>query len=190
MVRVTSPDPPRQARLGLDRLAPIPAALDPNGRITPASIQRLDFVRWSPEGRSVAALAITGGLNDAIVLLFDVAGGGARGASLVSQGMSGLDWSPDGARLAFVGSEPRGRSSTRGVGTTDVANVATSQSRLLFVGDTLGWDSGRIPESVRWGTGSEVYFAVWRRDLTYDQPTRTLSTLYAVAGAPGSSTCG
>jgi hypothetical protein len=170
---------PRPA-LSLARVAPIPRELDVFGSGWPlgvATVRDLDFVRWSPDGRAVAAIATRTDINAAVVVLFDVATGDARPASVVGQNLGALDWSPDGTRLAYHASLPRGRSSTNGVGTTD---VATGASRLLFLGDTLGWTSGQNPESVRWGAGGEVSFAVWRRDRAPEERLTSHSTLYAV----------
>ncbi len=180
--RIITPDGTLRARLTLDRVAAVPEAL---GRymgteITGANVVDLDFVRWSPDGRSIAATASTIlPRSTAVVLVFDLAGDSTRAASMVGYYMGAMDWSPDGRRIAYESSFPRGRSSTYGVGFTD---LAAGRSEVLFVSDTLtGRNRGLVPESVRWSTGGEIYFGVWRRDAApAEAPSEQRSTLYAI----------
>jgi dipeptidyl aminopeptidase/acylaminoacyl peptidase len=59
---------------------------------------------WSPDGRWLAFTADRG--NDRQVYLIDARGGEAFALTSVDDGISGFDWSPDGARMALAIREP------------------------------------------------------------------------------------
>jgi dipeptidyl aminopeptidase/acylaminoacyl peptidase len=61
-------------------------------------------LRWSPDGRTISVLALAGARPQ--VFGISLAGGPPRALTTASEGVSGYEWSPDGASLAFLTRDP------------------------------------------------------------------------------------
>lgn len=57
-------------------------------------------LRWSPDGRTISVLAVAGERPQ--VFGISLAGGPPRALTAASEGVSGYEWSPDGASLAYL----------------------------------------------------------------------------------------
>ena len=63
--------------------------------------------RWSPDGRTVAFLGRRGESEDNQIFLISNAGGEARPLTKHATSVSGIAWTPDGAALSFLASDPK-----------------------------------------------------------------------------------
>ena len=106
--------------------------------------------RWSPDGSSIAFLALDA-KKKAQIHLLPVAGGEARPITEQPEGVESFEWSPDGARLAFVGTEkpeekegPEKHNRSFEVGGDWYLANKVSPARHLWVIDLDGGEPDRV----------------------------------------------
>jgi dipeptidyl aminopeptidase/acylaminoacyl peptidase len=104
---VTTVDQKQNRRRGEIWTVPADGSRDP-GALTTAP-QSSNSPRWSPDGRTIAFLSARAAPGDAAtdtprvqVWLLPLAGGEPRRVTHLPNGVSGVQWSPDGARMVVI----------------------------------------------------------------------------------------